>query len=163
MKYISLIVFTAALVWTWDVVHHHNGIDFETHSGIQEKLATLINDTIKARRPTASEIVIEKIWTEVISSNKVRAFFTYSFKDNSEASGGIVTSQIKGEGLLERQPNDGSGNDRWSLTKVHTTSDAIQFDEATIVTGNSTETSLEAGTDETTKTVSEPTTTEEHK
>ncbi len=133
MKYISLILFTVALAWTWNLVHSESPVSFETHSGIQEKLATLIVDTIKAKRAGASDIVIQKIWTEVVSPQKMKAFFVYSFKDVSE-SGGSISSEITGEGLLEHQGLDAEGNDRWVLTKVKTSSDAIQFDEATIVT-----------------------------
>jgi hypothetical protein len=134
MKYISLILFTVALVWTWNLVHKEPAISFETHSGIQEKLAVLISETIKAKRPTATEVLIEKIWTEVLSPGKVKAFFVYSFKEPTQE--GMTNSQIKGEGFLERQDDDGSGNDRWVLTKVKTSSDSIQFEEATIITGS---------------------------
>ena len=134
MKYISLIVFVAALIWTWHLVNRESVVSFETHSGNQEKLGNLITETIKTKRPNASEIKIQKIWTEAVDENHVKAFFIYTFKDNSDA--GLVTSEIKGEGLLEHQPADGSGNDRWSLTKVHTSNDAIQFDEALIISGS---------------------------
>ncbi len=135
MKYVSLVLFTLALVWTWNLVHTQSDISFETHSGIQEKLATLISDTIKTKRPSASDIVIQKIWTEVQSADKVKAFFIYSFKDQGEA--GLVTSEIHGEGMLERQSPTSEGEDHWVLSKVHTSSDAIQFDDAEIVTGSS--------------------------
>jgi len=165
MKYISLILFTVALVWTWNLVHSDSDISFETHSGIQEKLAVLISETIQAKRPQATDIMIEKIWTEVLSSAKVKAFFIYSFKDQTEESG-PVTSQIRGEGILERQGDDGSGNDRWVLTKVQTSSDAIQFDDATIVTGSPTGSTTEeappAATEAPMSTPATPTPTETH-
>ncbi len=134
MKYISIVVFAAALIWTWTIVHNSSPISFETHSGIQERLAETIINTIKTKRPSASEITIEKVWTEVLATNKVKAFFVYSFKDATES--GSVKSEIRGEGILERQADDGSGSDRWALSKVKTTSDAIQFDDATIITGS---------------------------
>jgi hypothetical protein len=142
MKYISLIIFTIALAWTWHLVHSEHDISFETHSGIQEKLAALIMDTIKAKRPSASEVVIEKIWTEVLSAEKVKAFFVYSFKDVSES--GPVNSEIQGEGLLERKNDAGDDQDHWVLTQVHTTNDAIQFEDATIVTGSENSTDTES-------------------
>lgn len=134
MKYISLIVFSALLIWTWNVIHHNSAISFETHSGIQEKLASIISETIKAKRPNASDILIEKIWTEVLSEKKVKAFFIYSFKDSSES--GLVTSQIKGEGILERQSSEDPQIDKWALTNVKTSNDSIQFDDSTIITGS---------------------------
>lgn len=151
MKYVSLVIFTIALAWTWHVVHTDSPISFETHSGIQEKLANLIVDTIKAKRANATDITIEKIWTEVINSDKVKAFFVYSFKDSSDA--GSITSEIRGEGLLEHQGEDAEGNDRWVLTKVQTSSDAIQFDDATIITGSADGT----GSDATAPTTENPT------
>lgn len=134
MKYISLILFTVALVWTWNLVHKEPAISFETHSGIQEKLAVLISETIKAKRPTATDVLIEKVWTETLNPGKVKAVFVYSFKEANDE--GSTSSQIKGEGILERQEDDGSGNDRWVLTKVQTSSDAVQFEDATIITGS---------------------------
>jgi hypothetical protein len=159
MKYISLILFIVALSWTWHLVHTDAPVSFETHSGIQEKLATLISDTIKTKRPTATDIVIQKIWTEVETADKVKAFFVYSFKDNSDS--GPVTSEIKGEGLLEHQATDAEGNDRWVLTKVHTSSDAIQFDDATVITGSATGSTTE--TPEATPAPTENKTEEERK
>jgi len=162
MKYVSLVLFTIALIWTWTLVHSTSDISFETHSGIQEKLAVLITDTVKAKKPTASEIVIEKIWTEVISNEKVKAFFIYSFKDNTET--GLVTSEIRGEGILERKGETEDGSDHWVLTNVHASSDAIQFDDATIVTGsaNSTEDETPAQTPPVTETSEAPKTDETH-
>lgn len=132
MKYLALIVFAVALAWTWNIVHKDPQVSFETHSGIQEKLSILINDTIKAKKPTATDIVVENVWTEIVGENKVKAHFLYSFKEPTDA--GVITSQIKGETTLERQPDDGSGLDRWQLGKVQTTSDAIVFDDGLLVT-----------------------------
>ena len=162
MKYVSLVLFTIALIWTWNLVHTESDISFETHSGIQQKLADLITETIKTKKPSASEIVIEKIWTEVQSAEKVKAFFIYSFKDTTEE--GVVSSQIRGEGLLERKGVTSEGNDHWVLTKVQTTNDAIQFDDATIVTGSSKEESTtEPANTEKTETPAEAPKSEEHK
>ncbi|MGZ5279212.1 MAG: hypothetical protein ACXWC9_04685, partial [Pseudobdellovibrionaceae bacterium] len=88
---------------------------------------------------------IEKIWTEVVSNDKVKAFFIYSFKDNTET--GLVTSEIRGEGILERKGETEDGSDHWVLTNVHASSDAIQFDDATIITGSANSTEGETPTE----------------
>lgn len=142
MKYISVLVFAIVLGWTWHVIHSSSSISFETHSGIQEKLAELITSTIKAKRPTATDVIIEKLWTDVISDDKVEAHFVYSFKDQSDA--GVTTTEIQGTGVLERQPAKDDQQDRWSLTKVHTSNDAVVFDDAVIVTADGKETPDEA-------------------
>lgn len=136
MKYLSLLLFTVALVLTWKVIHKDPEITFETHSGIQEKLAAFIVETIKVKKPQATDILIEKVWTEPTGEAQVKAFFIYSFKDKTDE--GVITTQIQGEGVLERQGLDESGADRWQLTKVQTTNDAIMFDDALIVTPGAT-------------------------
>lgn len=134
MKYLSVVFFAVALAWTWNIVHSKAEISFETHSSIQEKLAVLIRDTVKAKRPTATEIVVDKIWTEVIAVGKVKASFIYSFKDASEQ--GLITTKIHGQAILDRKESSADGNDQWNLSQFQTSSDDIEFQDATFVTGN---------------------------
>jgi hypothetical protein len=135
MKYpsslLGVVAFVVALVWTWNVVHGVPEVGFETHSGIQEKLSELIVETIKSNKSTATDIHIDKLWTELISPEKMKAFFVYSYHEQGEA--GPLTNTIKGEGWLERQPEDDSGTDRWSLTKVRTTNDSVIFEDGLLV------------------------------
>lgn len=133
MKYLSVLAFLAALSWTWSIIHSDSPISFETHSGIQEKLGSLIEETIKTKLASAQDIHIEKIWTELLTPGKVKAFFIYSFKEAQAGNSGAVATTIKGEGILERQPDDGSGLDHWVLTKVKTTNDSVVFAEGLIV------------------------------
>ena len=122
------------MIWTWGIVHSTPALSFETHSGIQEKLAAYIIENIKAKRPTASNIVVDKMWTEPLDENKVRAVYMYSFKEVGES--GPLSTQINGEAILEHTPDDGSGQDHWVIKKMQNSSDAIEFDEATLVTGS---------------------------
>lgn len=164
MKYISVLVFAVVLAWTWHVIHSSSAISFETHSGIQEKLANLITQTIKAKRPAATDILIEKLWTEAVNDDKVEAHFLYSYKDQSE--GGVVTRQIEGDGTLERQKSQTENEERWSLTKVHTSNDAISFDDAMIITadGKDDDAAAPAGEEKKSESEAKPATpTEEHK
>lgn len=134
---ISLIVFTTSMAWTWDIIHETETIPFETHAGIQEKLASFIVETIKSKRPTASEVSVDKIWTEPINNGRVRAHFTYSFKDAAE--GETFSSQIQGQADLERGGQDGDDSEHWVLLKIKTTSDAIVFDEGLTISPDSNE------------------------
>lgn len=134
MKYFSVIFFAVALSWTWSVIHSKPDVSFETHSGIQEKLAELIKNSILAKKPAATEIVIEKIWTEMITNEKVKASFIYSYKDVSEE--GPITTRISGQGYLEKKAVEGESN-HWVLTNFETSSDNIEFNDATLVTGSS--------------------------
>jgi hypothetical protein len=132
-KIVSLIVFTAALFWTWNIIHSSPAIGFETHSGIQEKLAILIKQTVLAKKPTANNFKITRLWTESLSETKVRAIFAYEFSDAVE--GGDTTEQtVEGEAVLFREPQDESKLDRWTLQSVRTTNDIVTFSEGLVVT-----------------------------
>ncbi len=134
MKYLSLVLFAALFVWTWQVIHQDSSISFETHSGIQEKLANLIVENVKAKRPQAKEVIVDRVWTEAVTASQVQAHFIYSYKEPSE-SGEMVASRIQGEGLLEKQGEKNS--DHWKLVKVQTTNDAIVFEDGLVVTPDS--------------------------
>ncbi len=134
-KIVSLVIFTAALFWTWNVIHSSAAIGFETHSGIQEKLAILIKQTVMTKKPTAKNFKIIRLWTEPMSENKVRAVFAYSFSDAMEADSTEQT--VEGEAVLFREPEDESGQDKWTLQSVRTTNDIVTFSEGLTVTPNS--------------------------
>lgn len=135
MKYLSLVLFAALFVWTWQVIHQDSTITFETHSGIQEKLANLIVENVKTKRPQAKEVIVDRVWTEVVSASQVQAHFIYSYREAS-AGGEMVLSRIQGDGLLERQGDKDS--DHWKLVKVQTNNDSIVFEDGLVVTPDST-------------------------
>lgn len=135
MKYLSLVLFAALFVWTWQVIHQDSAITFETHSGIQEKLANLIVENVKTKRPQAKEVIVDRVWTEVVSVSQVQAHFIYSYREAS-AGGEMVLSRIQGDGLLERQGDKDS--DHWKLVKVQTNNDSIVFEDGLVVTPDST-------------------------
>lgn len=132
-KIISLIVFIAALVWTWNVIHTSEAVGFETHSGIQTKLAALIKDTLATKKPNAKDLSITRLWTETLGENKVRAVFAYKFTDLSE-SGEALEQVIEGEAVLHREPSENSNVDKWTLQSVKTTNDIVVFTEGSTIT-----------------------------
>lgn len=131
-KIISLVVFILALIWTWNIVHNSEAIGFETHSGIQIKLAELIKDTLASKRPQAKDLKIQRLWTEALTENKVRAVFSYSFIDTSEGQG-AVEQTIEGEAILHRELSEDSAIDQWTLQSVKTTNDVLNFTEGSVV------------------------------
>lgn len=132
-KIISLIVFAAALVWTWNIIHSTQAIGFETHSGIQQKLAELIKQTIMTKKPEVKDLTITRLWTEAVNDNKVRAVFAYKFTEPEEGNPGTEQS-IEGEAILHREASEDSAVDKWTLQSVKTTNDALTFSEGSTVT-----------------------------
>lgn len=131
-KILSLAVFIAALVWTWNVIHTSQAVGFETHSGIQAKLAELIKNTLVAKKPTAKNLSITRLWTEALNDNKVRAVFAYKFVDTSD-SGETLEQFIEGEAILHRDPAQEAGMDKWTLQSVKTTNDLVVFTEGSTI------------------------------
>lgn len=134
-KIVSLVIFAAALFWTWNIIHSTPAIGFETHSGIQMKLADMIKETVMAKKPTAKNFHITRLWTESLSDTKVRAVFSYQFSDTVE-NNETTEQTVEGEAVLFREPKDESNQDRWVLQSVRTTNDIVTFSEGLVVTPN---------------------------
>lgn len=137
-KIVSLVVFVAALAWTWNVIHSSEAIGFETHSGIQTKLAELIQQTLSTKKPTAKDLTITRLWTEPLSDNKVRAVFAYKFTEPTEG-GESLDQVIEGEAVLHREPSETPNVDKWILQSVKTTNDMVVFSEGSTLTSGDSE------------------------
>lgn len=132
-KIISLIVFVVALIWTWNIIHNSQSIGFETHSGIQEKLAELIKQTIASKKPESKDLQVTRLWTEPMNDNKVRAVFAYKFTEPAE-DGESTEQSIEGEAILHREVSDNKDVDKWTLQSVKTTNDVLIFSEGSTIT-----------------------------
>ena len=129
-KIISLLVFTAALIWTWNLVNSSAAIGFETHSGIQQKLATLIQETIQKKKPDAHDFQMVRMWTESMSDNKIRAIFAYKFLEGKTDP---TEQSLEGEAILHREVSEDSKVDKWTLQSVKTLRDSVIFAEGSQV------------------------------
>lgn len=134
-KILSLICFAVALIATWSLIHSapSSGVGFETHSGIQQKLADMILETLKSKKPEAQDVRITRLWTENVDQNKVRAVFAYRFTEKAE-DGEKTEQTTEGEAILHREPSDDARLDKWVLQKVQTTGDSLNFSEGSIIT-----------------------------
>ena len=131
-KLVSFVVFAALLIWSWTIVHSVSQTGFETHAGIQDKLSELIENLVQAKKPSATDITVEKIITENLGADKVKAYFTYSFQEAQK--GGESSEQvIQGEAILRREPSETPSEDKWILQSVKTTNDSISFVEGTVI------------------------------
>lgn len=145
-KILSLIIFIILLAGTWALVHSTDSVSFETHSGIQTKLADLITQNLRTKKPNAKDLQIVKLWTEAMGDNKVRAVFAYKFIDGA---GEVAAEQmVEGEAILHREPAEDPATDKWALQNVKTTNDSVNFTEGVLITPHETESSEveEAGT-----------------
>lgn len=138
-KLLSFVIFTALLIWTWQIVHSESNLGFETHAGIQNQLEQLIQSAVTAKKPTATDFTMQKLWTERLASNKVKAHFAYSFKD-AEENQGAIEHTLEGEAVLYREASEATPNengemtDHWVLQNIKTTNDSFVFTEGMTLT-----------------------------
>ncbi len=147
-KIISPLVLAILMYWSWNVVHTPSAIGFETHSGVQLKLAELIGNTLTAKKPEAENLEIVKIWTAPISENKIRAVFTYKFTEKSQDSTDTESANklIQGEAILYREPTEDPTLDKWVLQSVRTQLESLNFNEGSTVSPEAEETPVTAPT-----------------
>ena len=135
-KIVSVVVFVAAMIWTWNLFHSNSStVAFQTHADIQGKLATLIQESLLAKKPSASDFQIVRLWTETLSQNKVRAVFAYKFNDKTE-DGEMTEQTLEGEAVLHREPSTFKEEDHWVVQSVKTTNDMVNFTEGSAISPN---------------------------
>ena len=152
-KLLSFVIFAALLIWTWKVVHQDSNLGFETHAGIQSQLEQLISAAVTAKKPTATEFKMQKLWTEPMAANKVKAHFAYSFKE-TETLNQPIEQIIEGEAVLYREAPQAANDvedtgplDRWVLQSIKTTTDSVIFSEGADLDTSGTPVSTPGDTD----------------
>jgi hypothetical protein len=136
-KILSLFVFFALLVWTWNVIHSSPAIGFETHTAIQVKVAEMLTETLQAKRPNATQIEISNLWTEALAENKIHAVFVYKFQDKIDDSEN-TDQVIEGEAILSRQESEDPSIDNWKILEIKSKADSIIFREGSTINPNET-------------------------
>lgn len=133
-KLFGLIGFAIALIWTWDIVYSTNtgSINTEVHFNIQNRLNEIILEQIAKKHPQASDIKIQRLWTEKVNETKLRARFAYRYNEKLEGKE-AVEQRTEGEAMLFREPSEDRGAQKWILQSLKTTTDQINFAEGVVI------------------------------
>lgn len=160
IKLVSFFIFVAAFIWTWSLFNTKNTVGIEIHAGIQSKLAVLIQDSIKAKRPNSSKFYLQKIYTEKLDDNKIKAYFSYRYSDELEEKE-EVEQVMSGEAVLSRSLSEDPKVQKWVIQSVKTDVSNLAFKEGLVITsdGKSTVEESPAPTTEESKTESTEKTT----
>lgn len=139
VKIIGLIVLIAGIVWSWSMFNSPSNMNTQLHAEIQSKLAILIEDTIKNKKPNSSEFEMKQMYTSTINENLVSAHFSYKFKDKMdagtpEAEG--VEQSITGYALLAKTPSENTEVQKWVIQSIKTDQESVTFNEGLSVTAN---------------------------
>lgn len=135
MKFLSLILFIVALVWTWGIIHSVPKVSFETHVGIHDNLAVFIQEALSARKPEAKDFQIHRLWTEETKpeNGELKAHFTYSFAEEAAKTRTTIQGWALLEAVKEVNGQPVEPGTRWKVKEVQPTSDSVTFEEGTTV------------------------------
>lgn len=138
MKLVSVLIFIGAFVWTWSLLTTKSTVGIDVHAGIQSKLAILIEETIKNKRPNSSNFEVNKIYTEKIDDNKIKAHFSYKFMDTLEDNEKSEQT-ITGQAILNRSLSEDPNIQKWIIQSVKTDSNSIEFKEGLVISSEDNE------------------------
>ncbi|WP_409478415.1 hypothetical protein [Pseudobdellovibrio sp. HCB154] len=138
IKIFSFVLFVSAFIWTWCLFNSPSQMGTDIHAGIQSKLTILIEESVKANVPTMANFRLNKMYTEKLEDNKVKAHFSYQY-DEADAT----TQTISGEAVLTKALSEDPNVQKWVLQSVNAGSQALEFKEGTTISSDGTTTSTE--------------------
>jgi len=132
MKVVSFLVFAVALVGSWVMVHAKKPVAESVHIGIQNDLRVIITEYVQKNLPESKNLRFEKMWTETLTKDRVKANFVYSFEDASE-SGEPALVEISGSALLNKV-DETPEMATWSFDQLQILDNKVQFSEPVQIT-----------------------------
>jgi hypothetical protein len=133
MKIVSLLIFGAALIGSWAMVHAPRPVAESVHIGIQSDLKNIIAEYVQKNLPESKNLVFDKFWTETVNKNQVKASFVYSFDNPSD--GEDATVQIEGSALLNKV-DESPETVTWSFDQLMISDNKVTFSEPIQITAD---------------------------
>lgn len=144
MKVISVIVLICAMIWSWTQFNSKSTLSTQTHAELQSKLAILIEETLKTKKPNSSDFELKQMFTTAVNQQIVSAQFSYKYKDVLSAEEKESIEQIiSGTAILEKAPTETGATQKWIVQSVKTNQESIEFSEGMVVTAGDTSTASE--------------------
>ena len=132
MKVVSVLIFTVALVGSWVLVHAKKPVTESMHIGIQNDLRNIITEYVQKNLPESKNLRFEKIWTETLDKNNVRAFFVYTFEDKAE-NGDPALIEINGSARLEKV-EETADMTTWNFKELQILDNKVEFSQPIQIT-----------------------------
>lgn len=132
MKVVSLLVFAVALVGSWAMVHSKKLVAESVHIGIQNDLRNIITEYVQKNLPDSKNLKFEKMWTETVKKDRVKAYFVYSFEDQSNGSEPAIV-EINGSAILNKV-NETPQMATWSFDEFKILDNEVNFTDPVQIT-----------------------------
>jgi hypothetical protein len=141
VKILSLIIFIAAFILSWCAFNSKSNLGIDIHAGIQSKLTLLIEDTIKAKRPSSENFKLIKMYTQKIDDLKVLAHFAYEFQDQMPATESNslvekVAQKIAGTAILAKSISEDPSVQKWVIQSIKTGTETVDFNDGLTITSD---------------------------
>lgn len=140
IKIFSLGLFVALFIWTWFMFNSPSTMGVDIHAGIQSKLTIMIEDSIKAKKPSMTNFKLNKMYTEKLDAQKVKAYFSYQFDDvtadPNDSQNEAATQNISGEAILTKALSEDPLVQKWIIQSVKTDQESLEFKEGATITSD---------------------------
>jgi len=147
MKRIGPLIFLAALIWSWNIVHSESSVSFSTHVNIQSEFRDLLLKSIQEKRPQAQNIQILELWTKNLAPHKqpeeVEVHVTYAFDTLDPDSSSFNHNEISAIAILKKDIET-RDTETWILESYTPTRDDIQFTEGLRITAGTADNTTES-------------------
>lgn len=136
MKFISPVIFGIAMIWTWSLSMASQPVPESVHLGVQTNLKRIIAEYVQKNLATAKNVQFDKMWTEVLKKDRIKAVFQYSFVDTN-AENGEAKVAIEGYAILNKSAESDEAME-WSFDELHILNNSVDYkDPIRITPGNS--------------------------
>lgn len=131
MKIVSVLIFGAALIGSWALVHAPRPVAESVHVGIQNDLKNIIAEYVQKNLPDSKNLRFEKFWTETVKKDQVKASFVYTF-DNMDG-GEDAQVEINGSAILNKV-DETPETVTWSFDQLTISDNKVTFSEPIQIT-----------------------------
>lgn len=129
MKFLAIVIFLAAMKWTWGLVHESSSLSEGVHVKIQQDMKSIISDYIAENLPSSQNLIFDRFWTETTRKDQLKASFIYSFED-SNVDLGAARVQVHGYAILNKAPSTNGKDENWSFDELSILDNKVEFKEA---------------------------------
>jgi hypothetical protein len=133
MKIVSILVFLAALIGSWHAVYGKKAVPESVHVGIQNDLKKVITEYVEKNLPQAQNLRFEKMWTETVKSDRVKANFIYTYEDKREGDSEPALIEVSGAALLNKV-SETPEMTTWNFDELRILDNTVNFTEPVQIT-----------------------------
>lgn len=123
------------MMWTWHLSQASQLVPESVHLGVQTNLKRIITEYVQKNLPTAKEIKFDKMWTEVLKKDRLKAVFQYTFVEGNAESGDAKVA-IEGFAILNKSDETDDSMD-WSFDELHILNNSVDYKDPIRITPNS--------------------------